>query len=92
LTPPLGDAYVVTAMPIYEYYCPRCDRKFEQLRPMARSDDPATCPQGHEGAGRVLSVFASMTRGADGSLQAVSGTGGCAACSAGSCAGCAAAH
>ncbi len=59
---------------------------------MARSDDPATCPQGHEGAGRVLSLFAAMTRGENGSAQAVAGTGGCAACSAGSCAGCAVAH
>ncbi|HXF52042.1 MAG TPA: zinc ribbon domain-containing protein, partial [Dehalococcoidia bacterium] len=69
-------------MPIYEYYCRRCDTKFEQLRPMSRSDEPATCPAGHEGAGRVLSLFASMTRGEDGSLQAVSGTGGCAGCAA----------
>lgn len=55
---------------------------------MARSDEPATCPEGHEGAGRVLSLFASMTRSADGSLQTVGGGGACAGCAAGSCAGC----
>ena len=25
-------------MPIYEYYCPQCERDFEVIRPVSRSD------------------------------------------------------
>ena len=46
-------------MPLYEYYCPTCEKKFELLRSMSRSDEPATCPSGHEGAERLISVFSA---------------------------------
>lgn len=74
-------------MPLYEYYCRRCGSKFELLRPMSRMDDPATCPRGHEGGERVLSAFAALRRGEDGSVSAVGG-GGCAGCAGGACATC----
>ncbi len=74
-------------MPLYEYYCRRCDAKFELLRSMGRSNEPATCPSGHGGAERMLSVFASFTKGADGSLAPVGGSP-CAGCSSGSCSTC----
>ncbi len=73
-------------MPLYEYYCRECEGKFELLRPMSRSDEPATCPQGHAGAQRVLSVFAAFSSG-EGGTEAVAG-GGCAACAGGHCASC----
>ena len=44
-------------MPLYEYYCPTCEKKFELLRPMSRSDETAACPEGHKGAERMISVF-----------------------------------
>lgn len=74
-------------MPLYEYYCPTCSQKFEILRPMSRSDEPATCPEGHDGAERVVSVFASFSKAADGSVAPVGGSP-CAACSTDSCATC----
>ena len=46
-------------MPLYEYYCPRCTTKFELLRSMSRSEEPARCPNGHTSAMRTLSVFAT---------------------------------
>jgi len=46
-------------MPIYEYYCARCKKEFELMRPMARMADPAICPNcGVEGK-RLVSAVAS---------------------------------
>ncbi|MDT7942964.1 MAG: zinc ribbon domain-containing protein [Dehalococcoidia bacterium] len=73
-------------MPIYEYYCHRCQTRFELLRPMSRRDEAATCPQGHEGAERLLSIFAAF-RGGEGSTSALGGSG-CAGCAGGHCASC----
>ncbi len=75
-------------MPLYEYYCKTCQRKFELLRPMSRADEEAACPQGHGGAERALSLFASFSKGNGGSATALGGSGGCAACSSASCAAC----
>jgi putative FmdB family regulatory protein len=47
-------------MPLYEFKCRTCDDTFEVRRPMSEASDPATCPQGHDGAVRLLSVFASV--------------------------------
>jgi putative FmdB family regulatory protein len=74
-------------MPLYEYFCRRCEAKFELLRPMSRSNEPASCPSGHGGAERVLSVFSSFSKGADGSSTPVGGSP-CTACTAGSCSTC----
>ena len=73
-------------MPLYEYYCPACAQKFELLRPMTRSNDPALCAQGHR-AKRVLSSFSSFTKGTDGSTAPVGGSP-CASCAADSCSTC----
>jgi putative FmdB family regulatory protein len=67
-------------MPLYEYYCPKCAAKYELLRPMARSEEPGTCPRGHSGGTRTLSLVAPAGRGA----IRVQATGGCA-CGAGAC-------
>jgi putative FmdB family regulatory protein len=47
-------------MALYEYRCRTCDSVFELRRPMSESNEPAVCPAGHEGAVRMLSVFASV--------------------------------
>jgi putative FmdB family regulatory protein len=75
-------------MPLYEYYCRPCAAKFELLRPMSRSDEPAVCPEGHRGAARTLSVVAPVGRagGADDAMS-FAGGGGCACGGACSCAG-----
>ncbi|RLC69367.1 MAG: hypothetical protein DRI26_09240 [Chloroflexi bacterium] len=46
-------------MPIYEYFCPKCEEEFELMRPLSEADKPATCPHcGAEGE-RLISAFAS---------------------------------
>ncbi|MFM9138542.1 MAG: FmdB family zinc ribbon protein [Actinomycetota bacterium] len=47
-------------MPTYEFRCKTCDSVFEERRSMAQANEPATCPQGHDTAVRLLSVFASV--------------------------------
>ena len=47
-------------MPMSEFRCKTCDQTFEERRSMAQANEPAKCPQGHENAVRLLSVFASV--------------------------------
>jgi len=47
----------------YEYRCPTCETHFEVRRPMSESSSAATCPDGHAGGVRLLSVFASVSSG-----------------------------
>jgi len=75
------------AMPLYEYFCPTCNQKFELLRSMSRAEETATCPSGHPGANRVLSLFASFSKGEDGSMLPVGGSP-CASCATGACSTC----
>lgn len=46
-------------MPIYEYWCPKCGKEFEQMRPMSQSADPASCPTCGTASEKLPSVFAS---------------------------------
>ncbi len=71
-------------MPLYEYYCPSCKSKFELLRPMSRSSEPAACPAGHLRAERVVSLVAA--RAWDASEGTARATGGCACGAGGACA------
>ena len=75
-------------MPLYEYYCRDCEAKFEKLRPLSVSDQPADCPSGHPGAMRTISVFATFARGGSAEPAPAAGGGCCAgggcACSGGS--------
>jgi putative FmdB family regulatory protein len=70
-------------MPLYEYYCRTCEATFEKLRPLTVSDQPAECPSGHPGAGRTITVFATLGR-AGREEQAPPISGGC--CGGGGCA------
>ncbi len=45
-------------MPIYEYYCAKCDVDFELIRPVSQSDSAAECSKCGEPAKRQLSNFA----------------------------------
>ena len=65
---------------MYEYRCRTCESRFELRRPMAEADAPAVCPDGHEGAVRLLSVFASIGSSASapaGAPMAAAGPGPC---------------
>ena len=75
-------------MPLYEYYCESCERRFELLRPVSRMDDPAVCPQGHAGTNRVLSTFAAFTQRDGGTSEALADANPCASCAADTCASC----
>jgi putative FmdB family regulatory protein len=75
-------------MPLYEYYCSQCETRFELLRPMSRSDRSATCPNGHEGAQRVVSVFSAVSKGAGGETASIAGGSSCDTCSSSSCSTC----
>ncbi|MER6003266.1 zinc ribbon domain-containing protein [Nonomuraea angiospora] len=66
-------------MPRYDFRCRACGSTFEVSRPMAASDDPATCPDGHDDTVKLLSTV-SMTGGA--AAPKASG-GGC--CGGGCC-------
>lgn len=52
-------------MPLYEYDCPRCDRKFELL---VRSDTVPACPScGGQDLKKLLSTFAVSVAAGGGS-------------------------
>ncbi len=79
-------------MPRYEYRCRTCGTVYEERRPMADADAPATCPGGHVGAARLLPLFAT-TRLAAAPAGAGAGAGGlCGAPMAGGCGGGCACH
>jgi putative FmdB family regulatory protein len=72
-------------VPVYEFRCLSCHAIFDERRPMADADAPATCPGGHVGARRLLPVFATM-----GLAAAPAAAGMCGAPVAGGCgSGCA---
>jgi len=75
-------------MPIYEYVCPSCDTRFEELRPVTRMDHAANCPKGHRSGRRVLSTFAALTRDAEGAVSSVADGGYGGGCDGG-CTNCA---
>lgn len=51
-------------MPMYEYGCLECDRRFDRLRRMEEADSGVTCPHcASEHVQRRLSTFAAHTRG-----------------------------
>ena len=49
-------------MPVYDYRCSTCHAVYDERRAMADADAPATCPDGHVGARRLLPVFAATGR------------------------------
>lgn len=49
-------------MPLYEYYCERCDGVFEALRPMREAADPVPCPVcDHDGERIMPTTFMAFT-------------------------------
>jgi len=49
-------------MPLYEYLCESCRKRFSLLRPIGERDAPAACPECNQGgARRVLSVFSALS-------------------------------
>ena len=50
-------------MPLYEYYCDNCEKVFDSLQSISRSDQPAACPKCGRDADRIMpTTFATMSR------------------------------
>ena len=63
-------------MPIYEYQCPHCERRFEVLQRMGAGAEGLLCPScGGRDVKRMLSTFAAGS-GSSGSAGAACGPGG----------------
>ena len=74
-------------MPIYEYMCFDCGKRFEAIRAMKEADAPIECAKcASEHTGRQIAVF--YAHGGGGKVLAGGGGGGCAGCGGGSCASC----
>ncbi|MBI4185998.1 MAG: zinc ribbon domain-containing protein [Chloroflexi bacterium] len=74
-------------MPIYEYFCLRCNRKFELLRRLSEAGEAACCPKCQAAAQRVLSTFCSLSRDDSGQTVPTGGSscGGCSSTACGTC-------
>jgi putative FmdB family regulatory protein len=50
-------------VPLYEYYCDGCDKIFETLQAISKSDQPAPCADCGRAADRIMpTMFATMAR------------------------------
>lgn len=71
-------------MPIYEYKCPKCEHRFEQLVKSMSRDEKIVCPQcGSKSVEKQLSVFAARQAAPAMSHMPGPACGGCS--EAGSC-------
>ena len=76
-------------MPIYEYKCPQCDTKFEKMRSFSQSDAESPCPNCGTGGKKLVSAFASFSKGSDGNSAPIGGGApSCSGCAATSCSTC----
>ena len=76
-------------MPIYEYLCSKCGKKFELLRSFSQISDKTPCPKCRNLAERKLSTFASFSKDAVGVSAPIAGTGNtCGSCSSSDCSTC----
>jgi len=73
-------------VPTYDIRCRACGTTFEISRPMARIDDPAPCPAGHDDTVRLLPTVA-VTGLASGGRTSRGATGGASAAAGGGCCG-----
>ena len=71
-------------MPVYEYRCPDCASTYEKLVRLSESSDEAACPSCGGRGKKLLSVFASLSRGGS-DMSVPAAGGGC--CGGGCCAG-----
>ena len=81
-------------MPIYEYLCPDCGCKFEELRPHSRAEEDASCPRCHKSAKRKMSAFRPSFKKSISDYTAMaesmakSGGSSCSSCGGGDCSTC----
>ncbi|MHB8085336.1 MAG: FmdB family zinc ribbon protein [Dehalococcoidia bacterium] len=78
-------------MPIYEYQCPKCDCRFELMRPLSKCEELGDCPKCKSPSKRAISRFVSRSKSDLSMLSHMpSGGGGssCAGCSSSNCSTC----
>jgi len=73
-------------MPLYEYFCPDCQKRFELLRSVSQADSEAVCPTCKALGLRAMSKVVCRTRDGSGALS--SGGGSCGSCASSSCGSC----
>jgi putative FmdB family regulatory protein len=72
-------------MPLYEYTCDECGRRFDALRSFKDADMPISCENcGSNRTRRCITVFFTQSGG----KVVAGGSPGCAGCAGGSCATC----
>jgi putative FmdB family regulatory protein len=76
-------------MPLYEYRCPACDRRFELLQAVGAGSEDAVCPAcGAAPAERQLSTFAVNQPASGGGARSAESFGcGLPQCGGGACGG-----
>ena len=75
-------------MPIYEFKCQDCDRKFETLCRMGETGASLSCPGcGGKRLQRCVSTFAAFSRGSKGNSTTLGGSS-CGPCSQTTCQPC----
>ncbi len=77
-------------MPIYEFKCHSCGRRFERLCSMGETGENLACPQcGTAGPRRVMSGFSAKRSGKDDlGAPGYGGGSGCSGCSSTNCGSC----
>ena len=50
-------------MPVYEYYCARCNCEFELRLLLSEFNRPQLCPKCHSSARRLISSFSTKNAG-----------------------------
>ncbi|MEN6521733.1 MAG: zinc ribbon domain-containing protein [Armatimonadota bacterium] len=74
-------------MPIYEFRCNECDKKFEKLCKVGQND--AACPDCGGESSKLFSAFFARSVSSDGSSCSCGGNCSCGGgCSGSSCSGC----
>ena len=72
----------MVAMPIYEYQCRNCGKRFEVLQRMGESSEGLTCPEcGDPQVDKQFSTFASGTGGHSSAPGFSAGGAGCGSAS-----------
>ena len=76
-------------MPIYEYECEGCGKKFEVRQSIGQDGSELQCPScGASSPRRVFSCFVSSVAGDFGDYSFSGGGSSCSTCSSGNCASC----
>jgi len=74
-------------MPIYEYQCRDCGKRFDALRTMSNADAPIACER-CEGKNTTRKVSAAFAHSGGRVVAGGGNGGGCGGCGGGSCGSC----